>query len=61
MSLARQLLFEISACGQADIAVYGPVALAASGDLRALPTLLALSRSTDLFIRQRATQGLAHH
>ena len=56
---ARQLLFEISACGQADIAVYGPVALAASGDLRALPTLLALSRSPDLFIRERATHGLA--
>ena len=57
---ARQLLFEISACGQADISVYGPVALASTSDLRALPTLLALSRSDDLFVRQRATQGLAY-
>lgn len=56
---ARLLLFEISASGQDDIAVYGPVALALSGDLRALPTLLSLSRSPTLFVRMRATQGLA--
>ena len=56
---ARQLLFEISASSQEDIAIYGPVALAATGDLRALPTLLALSRSNSLFVKLRATRGLA--
>ena len=56
---ARQLLFEISASGREDIAVYGPIALAAIGDLRALPTLLALSRSSSLFVKLRATRGLS--
>ena len=56
---ARLLLFEVSASGCEDIAVYGPVYLALSGDLRSLPTLLSLSRSSTLFVRLRATQGLS--
>ena len=56
---ARQLLFEISAGGQPDVAVHGPVALAQAGDLRALPTLLALSRADEEEVRVRATRGLA--
>jgi HEAT repeat protein len=56
---ARQLLFEINAGGQADVAVHGPVALAQAGDLRALPTLLSLSRSDEEEVRVRATRGLA--
>ena len=57
-SQGRQLLFELSTCGQADVAVHGPVALAQTGDLRALPALLALSRSGALSVRVRATRGL---
>lgn len=55
----RQILFELSACGSADIAIYGPVALAELGDLRALPILLALSRTPDQQVRLRATRGLS--
>ena len=53
-----QLLFELTSCGREDVAIYGPVALAKLGDLRALPILLSLSRSTDDVIRWRATSGL---
>jgi len=55
----RQALFELSACARPEIAIYGPVALGALGDLRALPILLALSRTEDPQVRLRATRGLS--